>query len=46
MEKLENIISESLREAAFIGYDEDDEISQMMFDELVKNTVEKIRKIM
>jgi hypothetical protein len=46
MEKLEKIINESLREAAFIGYDEDDEMSQMMFDELVKNTVEKIRKIM
>jgi len=46
MEKLEKIISESLREAAFMGYDEDDEMSQMMFDELVKDTVEKIRKIM
>ena len=46
MEKLEKIISKSLREAAFMGYDEDDEMSQMIFDELVKNTVEEIRKIM
>lgn len=46
MEKLEKIIGESLREAAFMGYDEDDEMNQMMFDELIKNTVEKIRKIM
>ena len=46
MEKLEEIISESLREAAFMGYDKDDEMNQMMFDELIKNTVEKIRKIM
>jgi len=29
-----------------MGYDKDDEMSQMMFDELVKTTVEKIRKIM
>ena len=46
MEKIEDIIRSALHEAAFIGYDEDDEMSQESFDELVEDTTEKIKEVL
>ena len=46
MEKIEDIIRSALHEAAFIGYDEDDEMSQEAFDELVEDTSEKIKELL
>ena len=46
MGKVEDIIRSALREAAFIGYDKDDEMSQEAFDELVEDTTEKIKEIL
>ena len=46
MEKIEDIIRSALREAAFIGYDKDDEMSQEALDELVEDTTEKIKEVL
>ena len=44
MGKIDEIVRSALHEAAFMGYDEDDEFSQESFDELVNETVKKIKK--
>lgn len=44
-EGLEEIVSKALRDAAFIGYDKDDDMNQLMFNKLVEHTVKKIKKI-
>jgi hypothetical protein len=44
MGKIDEIVRSALHEAAFIGYDKDDEFSQESFDELVNETVKKIKK--
>jgi hypothetical protein len=46
VEKIEDIIRSALHEAAFIGYDEDDEMSQEGFVELVEDTTEKIKEVL
>ena len=46
MEKIEDIIRSVLREAVFIGYDKDDEMSQEALDELVEDTIEKIKEVL
>ena len=43
--ELEEIVGNALRQAAFIGYDEDDEMNQLMFNKLVEHTIKKIKKI-
>ena len=45
MTEIENIISKALRDAAFIGYDKDDDMNQLMFNKLVEHTVKKIERI-
>lgn len=40
--KLKKIIESALRDAAFMGYDDDDDFSVESFDELVEDTVKKI----
>ena len=44
-EELEKIVSKALIDAAFIGYDKDDEMNQLMFNKLVEHTIKKIKKI-
>ena len=44
-EELEEIVGKALKDAAFIGYDKDDEMNQLMFNKLVEHTIKKIKKI-
>ena len=45
MTKTEKIIFEALKDAAFMGYDKDDEESEEMFEQLAKGTAAKLEKI-
>lgn len=44
MGEIDEIVRSALYEAAFMGYDVDDEFSQQAFSNLVNETVKKIKK--
>ena len=44
MDEIDEIVRSALYEAAFMGYDVDDEFSQQAFSNLVNETVKKIKK--
>ena len=44
MDEIDEIVRSALHEAAFMGYDKDDDFSQESFDKLVSDTVKEIKK--